>query len=113
MCKRIALLLCLLIGLPAAAQGLHDPTRPPGGAPVAVAAEGKTAEPKLSFVISTEERRLARIDGVWVSEGDEVSGLRILRIRAGSVRVAQGDRIFELAVNGGVRKTPASGAKER
>jgi len=69
-----------------AATALHDPTRPPshGGAWVE---EAKPKEPDwvLTSTLISPGRRLAIIDGRAVSEGDEVSGARVLQITPGGV----------------------------
>ncbi|MAT65232.1 MAG: hypothetical protein CMN57_06280 [Gammaproteobacteria bacterium] len=69
---------------PAGASALADPTAPnPRGQR---GAQGVTDE-GLTWTRVTENRREALINGIRVTEGDRLGGVRILRIRHGAVMI--------------------------
>lgn len=95
----LCLLLLLAVGVATAA---YDPTRPPAGA--AKAAPGAVPAPvvfSLSFIVNAAERRLARINGRWVAEGDAVAGALVLRIESDSVRLRRNGETFKLKLGKG------------
>ncbi|BCO32452.1 hypothetical protein TspCOW1_25550 [Thiohalobacter sp. COW1] len=80
--------LLLLLGSaaagPATASALADPTAPnPRGQR---GAQGM-ADAGLTWTRVTENRREAVINGIRVTEGDRLGGVRILRIRHGAVMI--------------------------
>jgi hypothetical protein len=102
-----SLLLLLTIGVASAA---YDPTRPPAAAAprAAVGAAPVPMAYHLSFIVNAPERRLARINGRWVAEGDAVANARVLRIDSDSVRLRRDGRILKLTLgNGHVTKRAA------
>lgn len=108
MSRLLTLLTLCVISAVASAEKFYDPTRPPAGVAAPAAAERGTAAPlRVSFIISGE-RRLARINGRWVGEGDRVGGAEVVRISPGSVRLRREGKLFDLPVQGGgVRKRPS------
>ena len=77
-------LLLLALGAHAAADGLADPTRRPGGSrgPAPQARQFLRVE----AVFSSADRRLAIVNGKVVRAGDQVSGVRIEEILDDGVR---------------------------
>lgn len=106
------LLLCLLAGA-AGAQALHDPTRPPAGAPAGdVPPPARPAALEVNFIISAPERRLARVNQVWVAEGDTVAGARVVRIGPDYVRLRRDGVLLHIPLGGSrVSKRPADEAR--
>jgi hypothetical protein len=108
----IVLLMLVLSGL-ASAETLYDPTRPPVGvsAPAPEAAPAAAVPLQVNFIINAAERRLARINGRWVGEGDHVAGAEVVRIESGHVRLRRDGRLFDLPLRGGgVQKRPSDPA---
>lgn len=115
--SRFALLTLLLgLTLPVAAE-FHDPTRPPAGyraAPKASAAAPAASRFDVSFIARNAERRVARINGQWVGEGDRVGGAEVLGIGANSVRLRLGERVVDIPVaSGRVDKRPATATGDK
>lgn len=83
-------LLLSLLGTQANADGLADPTRPPG------ATRRTTAEAlqplRVEAVLRSAERRLAIVNGKVVRTGDRVSGVLILEILDDGVRYLRDGR---------------------
>ncbi|MEW7847076.1 hypothetical protein AB2N08_00100 [Massilia aurea] len=89
------LLACLALGhLPALAQPLQDPTRPPAGMDrIAIdpAAQGNT--PRLQSVLIAPHaggRHVAVIDGETLRLGESYKGARIASIKPGEVVLVRG-----------------------
>ena len=89
-------LACLaLCGLPAVAQPLQDPTRPPAAllAPRAAPGAGATTGPQLQSILIAREaggRHLAVIDGETVRLGEQFHGARVARIGDNEVELVRG-----------------------
>ena len=90
---------CLLLAccLPAAAQALRDPTRPPAamlqGAGERAASAPAASEPKLQSVLISRQpggRHVAVIDGETVRLGETVRGMRVTRMTANEVELVRG-----------------------
>ena len=82
-----------LAQLPAAAQGLIDPTRPPAGlGQVAASAAGDGAPRLQSVLISPRAggRHVAVIDGETVRLGDTFKGARVARMSEHEVVLERG-----------------------
>lgn len=74
--------LLTVLSLPALAEVLADPTRPPpnwqaGPARTAAAEQGG---PKLTSILVSRSRRVAVIDGVSLSEGQSANGVTVVHI---------------------------------
>lgn len=81
---KTALLLCLLVALPVAAQTIDDPTRPPVG----FAADGMTGSGSMgltSVILPKKGRAAAVIDGQLVELGATVRGAKLVAISEGRV----------------------------
>ena len=102
MFERYLLLSLLLLPGLALGQPLSDPTRPPADA---VAPGGTAATPRpplqVTSILASEQRRLARVNGAWVSEGEQVAGARVLRISDDSVRFRRDGKILNIRLNDG------------
>lgn len=99
MSKRLSLLTCrwvfLAVGslvlFPGAAQGLQDPTRPPGP-------QAKVAKPAperslaLDSILFSTDRRVAVIEGEALREGQGFDNVRVIRIYANRVLVMDNGR---------------------
>lgn len=82
----------LWVALPGSAAALSDPTRPQDLSPAKLESLGivmEEAEPTytLQYVLYSDRRRLAVINGQRVREGDRVDDARVLLIRPGEVRI--------------------------
>lgn len=69
-----------------------DPTQPPGNARRQVVSNGvvvnkPVAVPKLSSILTSDERRLAVINGKLVREGESVAGMRVIRVAKDEVQL--------------------------
>lgn len=101
------LLLALVLGVTTAAFAgtLRDPTRPPGGAAAKPADPAPRTALHLDFLVASMDRRLARINGQWVREGDTVAGAKVLRIAPNRVVVLRRGQTRVLRLGGsGIRK---------
>ena len=90
-------LLIAACALPAAAQVLRDPTRPPAsmqqGAGGRAASVPVSSEPKLQSVLISRQpggRHVAVIDGETVRLGETVRGMRVARMTANEVELVRG-----------------------
>jgi hypothetical protein len=79
----------LLMSLPAMADRLADPTRPPG--PRAQATETRSGI-RVEAILNSDDRRLAIVNGKVVHAGDYVSGVRIEEILVDGVRYMRDGR---------------------
>ncbi len=88
-------------------EQLTDPTRPSGWR---AAPAGKSVAQvfTLNYVINTDSRRQAMINGQKVEEGGRVNGARVLRINEDSVVVSVNGQQQTLRINAikGFRKSP-------
>ncbi len=94
---KVGLLFSLLLVQPVWA--LTDPTRPPlhgSVAGVARAPDASTPAWALTAILVADGRRVAVINGMAVSAGDQVSGARVLRVEAAAVVLNRDGRNFEL-----------------
>lgn len=84
---RALLSLFAVLSLPAAAEVLTDPTRPPANwEPNGSAAQSLTpAAPRLTSVLVSAERRVAVIDGVTLAEGETANGVTVVHVARGWV----------------------------
>lgn len=102
--RRLTWLLPLMLALPASAQKLADPTRPPTtmAAPDSeAAAEGVAAVPRLQSILigrAPDGRRLAVIDGATVRTGAKVGDAVLERINDNSVVLRRGKHLETLTL---------------
>jgi MSHA biogenesis protein MshK len=99
---RALLSLLTVLSLPAVAEVLADPTRPPANwrsEPIQNGAAGQSG-PKLTSILVSRSRRVAVIDGVALSEGQSSNGLTVVhidrawvdaRVRDTSIRLSLAD----------------------
>ncbi|MEW6371672.1 MAG: hypothetical protein AB1584_12105 [Pseudomonadota bacterium] len=115
-------LLLLACCLPAAAQALRDPTRPPAamlqgpGGRAALAAAPASSEPKLQSVLISRQpggRHVAVIDGETVRLGEMVRGMRVTRMTANEVELVRGRERRVLKLDAPAGPTPPGGGIER
>lgn len=94
--KKLTLALSLstvLASLPAAAQTLVDPTRPPAGLDASRPESAGDALPRLQSVLISPRaggRHVAVIDGETVRLGDSFRGARVVRMRPDQVELVRG-----------------------
>lgn len=102
--------------LPAAAQALRDPTRPPaplipGGAGARAAAPASSG-PRLQSVLIARQpggRHVAVIDGETVRLGDSYKGARVARMTPNEVELVRGSERRVLKLNAPGNALPAGG----
>lgn len=107
--------------LPATAQVLRDPTRPPpsmmeGGAREGAAAAAPAAGPQLQSVLISRQpggRHVAVIDGETVRLGDSFRGARVTRMSANEVELVRGRERRVLKLNAPSSRPPAGAGIER
>lgn len=89
----IMLLLFFLTGpvLSVVGAELRDPMRPPAGYRVYAPVKDKVSEEKANWVLQSvllgEERAVAVIDGVSISQDERYLGARLLRVKADRVEL--------------------------
>jgi len=119
---RRALALCLLLAcsLPAAAQALRDPTRPPAsmleGSAAARIAPAAPSAPRLQSVLIARQpggRHVAVIDGETVRLGDTVRGMRVTRMGPNEVELVRGRERRVLKLDAPASPPPSGGGLER
>lgn len=114
-------LLLAVAWLPAAAQVLRDPTRPPaammeGGARERAAVAAPAAGPQLQSVLISRQpggRHVAVIDGETVRLGDSFRGARVTRMSANEVELVRGRERRVLKLNAPSSPAPAGAGIER
>ncbi|RFP13807.1 MULTISPECIES: MSHA biogenesis protein MshK [unclassified Duganella] len=100
----LPLMLPLMLALPASAQKLADPTRPPAlmAAPESeAAAEAVAAGPRLQSILigrAPDGRRLAVIDGATLRIGGKVGDAVLERINDNSVVLRRGKNLETLTL---------------
>lgn len=87
MFKRFFKKLCFMLVCVSAlsVQALNDPTKPTYYS----ARAEKKASFRVTSVLWSDERRVAIINGKAVSEGDEISGAKVVKIEKHQVRINQ------------------------
>ena len=104
MSRRLTWLLPLMLALPAFAQKLADPTRPPAilAAPDSEAtAEAVAVGPRLQSILigrAPDGRRLAVIDGATVRTGAKVGDAVLERINDNTVILRRGKNLETLTL---------------
>ena len=86
---------------------LQDPTRPITWRTASKGPGQKAQSFRLNYILSANDRKYAHINGKKVSEGDTVSGAKVLRITGDQVVISLGGRQKTLRVNAisGIKKT--------
>ena len=99
----------LLAGVPAGAERLPDPMRPPQvGSGTAPARAGEPQDWKLHMIRISPDQRLAVINGRIVKPGDEVSGARVMSVGTNSVQLRKGANRFSVALSRASVKRPTA-----
>ncbi|WP_313703465.1 hypothetical protein [Massilia sp.] len=119
--RRLIGLLLAACALPAAAQALRDPTRPPAALMQGATAAGTAAPvsgPRLQSILIAREpggRHVAVIDGDTVRLGELYKGARVTRMSANEVELVRGRerRVLKLNPGAAPAPTPASSASLR
>ncbi|MFN0305886.1 MAG: hypothetical protein ACKVQU_36655 [Burkholderiales bacterium] len=120
--KRLVVIAVALIAIDSTyAQPLVDPMRPPAGMLATSTGEGTTsalptagpARPIVQTIIIGADRRYAVVDGRAVAPGDQVRGMRVVRIAESSVtlREATGKNLEVDLLPGIGKKLSASAAQ--
>lgn len=103
-----------LLPVPAAAQALADPTRPPAALGSSAADSDKPEEPPaLQSVLISPQRRVAIINGRSVQVGDKVGQARVARILENEVVLRDGKEVQVLKLFPQVEKKSAAGRGEK
>jgi MSHA biogenesis protein MshK len=97
---RALLSLFAVLALPAVADVLADPTRPPANwqPEPAQSATPKQGAPQLTSILVSHSRRVAVIDGVALSEGETANGLTVVHIDKGWVDARLHDASIRLSL---------------
>jgi MSHA biogenesis protein MshK len=99
--------LVLLAALPAVAQGLADPTRPPSGATLSTSAPAAAAAgPRLQSVLISPGRKLAIIDGETIALGGNVGDATLVQVTETGVTLRRGAELTRLELYPDVMRNP-------
>ncbi len=101
--------LLTVLSLPATAEVLADPTRPPANwqAEPARAAASERDVPKLTSILVSRSRRVAVIDGVPLTEGQSANGVTVVHIGKSWVDARLRDTPLRLSLSdANVKKEP-------
>lgn len=109
MYRPVSLLVVALLASLSQAQAFYDPTRPAEYSPAQRDADSGEQTWVLSSIIRADDRRLARINGAWVGEGERIGSARVVRIDSLSVEIRQGERVLRLSLGQSLNKQPAGG----
>lgn len=101
--------LCLAMSGAGLAQGMVDPTRPPGFAePAGTAASPvQSGEPVLQAVVLEANRKYAVISGQIVRLGESYAGARLVQISESEVTLRDGKDMKKLKLVPGIDKRPS------
>jgi len=112
----LGLALAVACCLPAAAQALRDPTRPPAflvpGGAGARAASPVSSGPQLQSILIARQpggRHVAVIDGETVRLGDSYKGARVARMTPNEVELVRGSERRVLKLNAPGNALPSGG----
>ena len=103
----IALLLGVMNGI-AAAQGLSDPTRPPGGQSESADAVG-SGGPVLQSVMLSPSRKVAVISGEMVALGGRYGAAKLVRLTETEAVLKNGEDVTVLRLHPLVEKRAVGG----
>ncbi len=101
----------LLISLPAFAQGLADPTRPPGGVAEAAGAATVSMGPVLQSVMLSQGRKIAVISGEMVTLGGRYGAARLVKLTETEAVLKNGEEVTVLRMYPQVDKRAAGEKK--
>lgn len=102
-----AVLLAMLIAGPAVAQGLVDPTQPPGGLADSQGMSGGGG-PVLQSVMLSPSRKVAVISGEVVALGGRYGGSRLVKLTESEAVLKSGTEITVLRLHPRVEKRAAA-----
>lgn len=105
----IALVLGVMTAGAAAAQGLSDPTRPPGGQSESAEAVG-TGGPVLQSVMLSPSRKVAVISGEMVALGGRYGSSKLVRLTETEAVLKNGADVTVLRLHPLVEKRAVGGA---
>lgn len=101
---RLAALFCIIPVLANAktmtlpnGEVLRDPTKPLGT--VYEGARATSRDFKVSYILNSDQRRYAIVNGRQVGEGDQVAGARITRINKDSVQLMDNGKPRTIRLN--------------
>jgi len=103
-------------GAPAQTEAvLVDPTRPPGYVEPAIAAQVAAEQSEVrtwsvSMIRVGARQRLAIVNGELVREGDQIGGVRVLKIEPRTVQLERRGKRYEVAMTVAGVKEPADSA---
>lgn len=112
MTKFIALLLGVMTTGLASAQGLSDPTRPPGGQSETAEAVG-SGGPVLQSVMLSPSRKVAVISGEMVVLGGRYGSSKLVRLTETEAVLKNGADVTVLRLHPLVEKRAVSGAVKK
>src|SRR5258706_8478563 len=98
----------------AGAQGLSDPTRPPGSGSLESAGEApQAAALQLQSILLSPQRKIAVINGQTVKIGERVGDATLLAISETGVVLKRGDEQQRLQLLPGLERKPAARDKKK
>lgn len=93
----------------AAAQGVVDPTRPPGAVAESLADGGGYSGPVLQSVMLSPSRKVAVISGEMVALGGRFGGARLVKLTESEAVLRNGADVTVLRLHPQVNKKPVKG----
>jgi len=105
--RLVAALVCAS-GLPAFAQALADPTRPPGASSAEAGGQGVATGPVLQSILVSSRRAEAIISGHTVKAGDKVGDAKVVKITETEVVLREGRDVQVLKLFPNIEKQPAT-----
>jgi len=102
----------LLMALPASAQGLADPTRPPGGVAEAAGSSATVSMgPVLQSVMLSQGRKIAVISGEMVALGGRYGAAKLVKLTETEAVLKNGEEVTVLRMYPQVDKRAAGEKK--
>lgn len=111
LCTLTALMLGLYGAAVASAQGMTDPTRPPGGMAAAAGDEAAAGGPVLQSVMLSPGRKVAMISGEIVVLGGRYGSARLVKLTESEAVLKNGPETTVLRLFPLVEKRVAGSAK--
>lgn len=111
--RHLCTLTALILGFcgAAGAQGMTDPTRPPGGMGAAAGDEAVSAGPVLQSVMLSPGRKVAMISGEVVVLGGRYGSARLVKLTESEAVLKNGSETIVLRLFPLVEKRVAGSAK--
>lgn len=97
----------------AAAQGVADPTRPPGAVAESLADGGGYSGPVLQSVMLSPSRKVAVISGEMVALGGRFGGARLVKLTESEAVLRNGADVTVLRLHPQVNKKPVKGEVQK